>query len=65
LPTFGEAWHNDHHAFRRPRAMGSGAGRSTPRRGQPRALEAAGLAWEVVRVAPDRQARKAVGTQLR
>jgi len=60
LITFGEAWHNNHHAF--PTSARHGL-----RRGQVdisaltiSALEKVGLAWDVVRVTPERQATKAV-----
>jgi stearoyl-CoA desaturase (Delta-9 desaturase) len=59
LPTFGEAWHNNHHAFptsafhglRRHEVDVSGL--------VIRALEAGGLVWDVVRVDPARQQRRA------
>ena len=58
--SFGEAWHNNHHAF--PTSAFHGLGRTeidfsglliT-------ALERAGLVWDVQRVAPERQAAKAL-----
>ena len=58
--TFGEAWHNNHHAF--PTSAAHGLRRlersSTPRRGVIWLLEKAGLAWDVVRVSPERMRRK-------
>jgi stearoyl-CoA desaturase (Delta-9 desaturase) len=61
LPTMGESWHNNHHAFptsashglRRWEVDGSGA--------VIWALEKLGLAWDVVRISPDRMASKAAG----
>jgi stearoyl-CoA desaturase (delta-9 desaturase) len=57
--SFGESWHNNHHAF--PRSAFHGL-----RRGQVdfgglviRVLEKLGLAWNVVRITPERQAQKA------
>jgi stearoyl-CoA desaturase (delta-9 desaturase) len=58
VPTFGEAWHNNHHAFP-----------TSARHGQRRwevdlswlvirGLERTGLAWDVVGVSPARQAAK-------
>jgi stearoyl-CoA desaturase (delta-9 desaturase) len=52
--SFGEAWHNGHHAF--PTSARHGLGR---RQWDPSAmvisgLEKAGLAWDVVRISPDR-----------
>ena len=60
--TFGESWHNNHHAFP-----------TSARHGLKRwqfdisayviwTLEKLGLAWEVVRIAPERQAQKAGAT---
>jgi stearoyl-CoA desaturase (Delta-9 desaturase) len=62
LATFGESWHNNHHAFPtsafhglRPRELDLG--------GQfIRVLERVGLAWDVVRVSPERQQRRVAGT---
>jgi stearoyl-CoA desaturase (delta-9 desaturase) len=59
LPTFGEAWHNNHHAFPTSARHGLGRGQLDPSAAVIRALEACGLAWDVVRINPDRQARKA------
>jgi stearoyl-CoA desaturase (delta-9 desaturase) len=60
--TFGESWHNNHHAFP-----------TSARHGLKRwqfdisayviwTLEKLGLAWDVVRIAPERQAQKAGAT---
>jgi stearoyl-CoA desaturase (Delta-9 desaturase) len=62
LPTLGEAWHNNHHAF--PTSADHGL-RRWERALDPsalviRALEALGLAWDVVRISPHRQQRKAL-----
>ena len=61
LPSMGEAWHNHHHAF--PTSAEHGMGRlqtsMDPAAWVIRGLEATGLAWDVVRVSPERQARKA------
>ncbi|MGH2956535.1 MAG: acyl-CoA desaturase [Solirubrobacterales bacterium] len=59
LPTFGEAWHNNHHAF--PTSAVHGLRRLQP---DPSAaviwlLEKADLAWDVVRIPPEHQAAKA------
>jgi stearoyl-CoA desaturase (Delta-9 desaturase) len=58
LPSFGEAWHHNHHAF--PRSADNGLRR---RELDPSAwfitgLEKVGLAWNVVRISPERQAAK-------
>jgi fatty-acid desaturase len=60
IPTFGESWHNNHHAFptaaihglRRWELDVSGLVIS--------ALEKAGLVWDVVRVDPARVEREAI-----
>jgi stearoyl-CoA desaturase (delta-9 desaturase) len=59
--TFGEAWHNNHHAF--PTSAAHGLSR-LERTLDPSAaviwlLERAGLAWDVVRISPERQAARA------
>jgi stearoyl-CoA desaturase (delta-9 desaturase) len=61
LPTFGESWHNNHHAFPTSARHGLGRRQLDPSAAVIRVLESCGLAWDVVRIAPDRQARKAVG----
>jgi stearoyl-CoA desaturase (Delta-9 desaturase) len=63
LPSFGEAWHNNHHAF--PTSARHGL-RLWERALDPsgiviRLLELTGLVWDVVRVSPERQERKALG----
>ena len=60
LPTFGEAWHNNHHAFPTSAAHGM---RRRERLLDPSALviaamERLGLVWDVVKISPERQARK-------
>jgi len=60
LPTFGEAWHNNHHAFPTSAAHGM---RWYERLLDPSALvigslERFGLVWNVVKITPERQARK-------
>ena len=58
--TFGEAWHNNHHAF--PTSAFHGL---SPREFDPSgvlisAMERVGLVWDVRRVSPERQAEKAI-----
>ena len=62
LPTFGEAWHNNHHAFPTSARHGLGRWQLDPSAGVIRLLEASGLAWDVVRISPERQLRKLEGT---
>jgi stearoyl-CoA desaturase (Delta-9 desaturase) len=57
--AFGEAWHNNHHAF--PTSARHGLGRREPDPGAwlISALERCHLAWDVVRISPGRQQAKA------
>jgi stearoyl-CoA desaturase (delta-9 desaturase) len=59
LPTFGEAWHNNHHAFPRSAMHGHKPWQLDPGGIVIRALERLGLAWDVVRV-PREERRGAV-----
>ncbi len=58
IPTWGEAWHNNHHAFPTSYRHGMKRWQLDPSAGIIRLLEIAGLAWDVVRVDPDRRPRK-------
>ncbi|MHB8490878.1 MAG: acyl-CoA desaturase [Solirubrobacteraceae bacterium] len=60
LPTFGEAWHNNHHAF--PTSASHGFGWREPDISALviRALSGLGLAWDVVSVPRERRANKQV-----
>jgi stearoyl-CoA desaturase (Delta-9 desaturase) len=60
LPTFGEAWHNNHHAFPTSAQHGLGRWQLDPSALVIRGLEACGLVSDVVRISPERQRRKAV-----
>jgi stearoyl-CoA desaturase (Delta-9 desaturase) len=59
LPSLGEAWHNNHHAFPTSAAHGLRHLELDPSALVIRLLEKAGLAWDVVRISPERQAIKA------
>jgi fatty acid desaturase len=62
LATLGESWHNNHHAFPTSAFHGLRA-RELDLGGQfIRVLERLGLAWDVVRVSPERQQRRAAST---
>jgi stearoyl-CoA desaturase (Delta-9 desaturase) len=58
LPTFGEAWHNNHHAFPTSAQHGLGRWELDPSALVIRGLEVTGLAWDVVRISPQRQQAK-------
>jgi stearoyl-CoA desaturase (delta-9 desaturase) len=58
--SLGEAWHNNHHAFPTSAEHGMRRWEVDPSALMIRALEKTGLAWKVVRVPRDRQARKLV-----
>jgi stearoyl-CoA desaturase (delta-9 desaturase) len=60
--TFGEAWHNNHHAFPTSYEHGMRRWQLDPSRAVIRLLEKMGLVWDVVRISPDRQSRKLAKT---
>ena len=55
LPSLGESWHNNHHAFPTSATHGLGRWELDVSALVIRGLEACGLAWDVVRVSPERQ----------
>jgi stearoyl-CoA desaturase (delta-9 desaturase) len=58
--SFGEAWHNAHHAFPTSARHGLGRWQFDPSAIVIAGLEKTGLAWDVVRVSPERiEAKKA------
>lgn len=65
IPSMGEAWHNNHHAF--PTSSEHGMSRLERMLDLSAhviwLMEKLGLAWNVVRISPDSQARKAIGAQ--
>jgi stearoyl-CoA desaturase (delta-9 desaturase) len=60
LPSLGESWHNNHHAFPTAAAHGMRRGELDLSGLVIRVLESLGLAWGVVRVDPERRQRKAL-----
>ena len=56
--TFGEAWHNNHHAFPTSARHGLGRRQPDPSAWVIAALERCHLAWDVVRISPERQQAK-------
>jgi stearoyl-CoA desaturase (delta-9 desaturase) len=57
--TLGDAWHHNHHAFPRSASHGLRWYELDPSALLIRALEATGLAWNVVRISPERQRQRA------
>ena len=60
LPSLGEAWHHNHHAFPRSAAHGLKRTEIDLSALVIRAMKRVGLAWNVVEIAPERQAAKLV-----
>jgi stearoyl-CoA desaturase (Delta-9 desaturase) len=58
LPTLGEAWHNNHHAFPTSAFHGLRRWEIDPSALVIRLLERLGLAWDVVRISSQRQTKK-------
>lgn len=59
LPSLGESWHHNHHAFPRSAVHGLKRREMDLSGLIIGALEKAGLAWNVVRISPERQAERA------
>lgn len=58
IPSLGEAWHHNHHTFPRSAEHGLKKSEIDPSAMLIRGLEKAGLAWNVVRITPERQEAK-------
>jgi stearoyl-CoA desaturase (delta-9 desaturase) len=58
LVTMGEAWHNNHHAFPTSARHGLRRWEIDLSAGMIWLLEKGGLAWDVVRIEPERERRK-------
>jgi stearoyl-CoA desaturase (delta-9 desaturase) len=58
LPSLGESWHHNHHAFPRSAVHGLRRWEIDPSALIIGALEKLGLAWNVVRISPERQAQR-------
>jgi stearoyl-CoA desaturase (Delta-9 desaturase) len=62
LPSLGESWHHNHHAFPRSAVHGLRRWELDPSALLIAGMEKVGLAWNVIRIAPERQAAKTVGS---
>jgi stearoyl-CoA desaturase (Delta-9 desaturase) len=58
LPSLGESWHHNHHAFPRSAVHGLKRWELDPSALIISVLEKLGLAWNVVRISPERQAER-------
>ena len=58
LPSLGEAWHHNHHAFPRSAVHGLRGWELDPSAGVIWVMEKLGLVWNVVRITPERQLAK-------
>ena len=58
LASFGEAWHHNHHAFPRSAIHGLRRWELDPSGAIIGGMQKLGLAWNVVRITPERQAQK-------
>ena len=58
LPSFGEAWHHNHHAFPRSATHGLGRLELDPSAAVIWSMEKLGLVWDVVRITPERQTQR-------
>ena len=61
LPTLGESWHHNHHAFPRSATHGLRWWEIDVSGMIIRAMQRLGLAWNVVRITPERQQQKLAG----
>jgi stearoyl-CoA desaturase (delta-9 desaturase) len=64
LPSLGEAWHNNHHAFPKSAVHGLRWWEPDPSAALIRVLELLHLAWGVIRIAPERLAMREQGVGL-
>jgi stearoyl-CoA desaturase (delta-9 desaturase) len=60
IPSLGESWHHNHHAFPRSAQHGLRWWEIDPSAAVIATLEKLGLAWNVVRITPERQREKAL-----
>jgi stearoyl-CoA desaturase (Delta-9 desaturase) len=65
LPSLGESWHHNHHAFPRSAVHGLRRWELDPSALLIAGMEKVGLAWNVIRIAPERQAAKTASAPAR
>jgi len=65
LPSFGEAWHHNHHAFPRSAVHGLRWYELDPSAWLIRGMEKLGLVYNVVRISPERQREREVASARR
>ena len=63
IPSLGESWHHNHHAFPRSAHHGLRWYEVDPSGAIISAMERLGLVWDVVRITPERQQQKALQPQ--
>ena len=63
IPSLGEAWHHNHHAFPRSASHGLKRTEIDISGAVIRLMKRVGLAWNVVQIAPERQAAKLIGAK--
>lgn len=63
IPSFGESWHHNHHAFPRSAKHGLKWWEIDPSAMVIAFMKKVGLAWDVVEITPERQAQKLVGAE--
>jgi stearoyl-CoA desaturase (Delta-9 desaturase) len=63
IPSLGESWHHNHHAFPRSAVHGLKPWEVDISSLVIAGMEKVGLAWNVVRIAPERQAAKTAGAE--
>jgi stearoyl-CoA desaturase (delta-9 desaturase) len=61
IPSFGESWHHNHHAFPRSAAHGLRCYEIDPSAMLIQLMRRVGLAWNVVQITPPRQTQKLMG----
>jgi stearoyl-CoA desaturase (delta-9 desaturase) len=61
IPSFGESWHHNHHAFPRSASHGLKRTEIDISAGLINLMKRVGLAWDVVKITPERQAQKLIG----